>query len=139
MHFRILQLFLLLSLFVASTNSAWACGNGSSERCGHFTSGKSCCTKKESKKDSQCCGERKQQDQNALAHKHPENGDCGGCHCPCGTMVSGHSGSLLAELSPILPPLSAVSDATLRQAFYFNEHMPEAVYLPIWQPPKLGA
>lgn len=26
-----------------------------------------------------------------------------------------------------------------RQAFYFADHIPEAVYLPIWQPPKIGA
>jgi hypothetical protein len=37
-----------------------------------------------------------------------------------------------------IPPFSA-ADSAQRQAFYFAEHMPEAVYLPIWQPPKLRA
>ncbi|MBP6810777.1 MAG: hypothetical protein KA138_04630 [Saprospiraceae bacterium] len=67
----------------------------------------------------------------------PED-ESGHCHCPgCG--ASCHITVLFSVAeAAIFNPL--MLDASLqRQAFYFAEHLPEAVYFPIWQPPKLAA
>lgn len=133
-------LFILLSLFVAlSANSARACGDSQAVKHEQRASKKSCC-KGGGDKNASCCSEKTgacTQDhhgKNCTGHKGG-----GGCHCPCGTTTGSHAGSLIADFSSAFSPLSDSSVAVLRQAFYFAQHMPEAVYLSIWQPPKLGA
>jgi hypothetical protein len=62
------------------------------------------------------------------------------CHCPgCGNHAAGgYVGGLTTDAAISLP--SNASDEQLRkQAFYFSRHLPEEVYLPIWQPPQLAA
>ncbi len=128
--------FLFLCLFVVSANNAWACGK---DKAHHATnaakesSEKSCCSKDDAA--TSCGGDSK--------HQH-SGSDCpcehekGGCHCPgCGTVC--HSGAAFApDWTPALTtPIFNFS--VQKQAFYFAEHLPEAVYLPIWQPPKIGA
>ncbi len=133
-------LFFLLSLFVAvSANSAWACGGNQAVKHEQSAAKKSCC-KSGSDKNASCCTKKTKtcgqdhHEKNCAGHE-----GSGGCHCPCGTTTGGHAGSLLADFPIAFSPLSDSSDAVLRQAFYFAMHMPEAVYLAIWQPPKLGA
>lgn len=61
--------------------------------------------------------------------------DSGHCHCPgCGAVFNTHVTFATADVIIINPVLC--DDAVKRQAFYFAEQIPEAVYLPIWQPPK---
>jgi hypothetical protein len=60
------------------------------------------------------------------------------CHCPrCGGASSSHVGGLPEDILITLIRSSVVW--LQKQAFYFAEHLPEEVYLPIWQPPKLAA
>lgn len=139
MQHRLGILFLFLSLFVASANRAWACGNCSAGKCGNASSEKSCCAKKNRGNSARCAEKTSANEQNQPTHKCPENKGCGGCGCPCGPVSNSHPGGFLAELPPELNPLSIQSEDALRQAFYFADHIPEAVYLPIWQPPKLVA
>jgi len=138
MKYRLRTLFLLLSLLAAaSANTAWACGGsgGDSEQ-----SEKSCCTDGNEAQNAHCGSGA-----DGCNEQHPgqpcSDGDgCGGgCHCPgCGTTSGGHAGGFLAEL-PIFLCSHMASGSVQRQAFYFADHMPEAVYLPIWQPPQLSA
>ena len=130
-------LILWFTLFVLSANSAWACDQCTTGKCINTTAEPSCCAKKNPGKDAHSVEKTKACKQHQ-PHKCPEKGGCGGCPCPCGTVTSGHSGGFLAEFPPDLTPVSYSSESTLRQAFYFDQHMPEAVYLPIWQPPKLA-
>ncbi len=123
-----LRILLLLSLFVAtSANNAWACGHCATGKCGQTASKKSCCAQKSNHAAAHCAGK-----------KCSGSPGSGGCHCPCGTVTGGHAAAALEEIPSIFSLPSSSSDATLRQAFYFAQYMPEAVYLPIWQPPQLG-
>ena len=128
------MLAVLLCLFVAATNSARACGshdNGHAVMFHHQSAEPlakpgaqvkhqllSCC---ENEANTSCSGEEED----------------GQCHCPgCG--ITCHASSVVAyvEYSFALP--SCGDNEVKRQAFYFAEHLPEAVYLPIWQPPQLA-
>ena len=135
MNFRRAILFLLLGLFATPANKAWACGDGDEAK----TEQKSCCAV-EAKEDVAHCS----QNADACDQSHPDkpcppdDDGCGGCHCPgCGTIS--HSGASFAlETQPALI-ISAFDASFQKRAFYFADHLPEAVYLPIWQPPKIGA
>ena len=50
-----------------------------------------------------------------------------------------HSGAASALETPLTFAASLFNDSVQTMAFYFAEHLPEAVYLPIWQPPKISA
>ncbi len=130
-------LFLFLSLFALSANRAWACGNDNADHAAKFheeSSEESCCSKNEAQ--TPCA--------NDSGHEHTDT-DCpcdhqnNGCHCPdCGTVShAGVAFALDTTSSPV--PDSNLNASVQKLAFYFAEHLPEAVYLPIWQPPKLGA
>lgn len=105
-----------------------ACGSGkcnmeqTASRHGHKSA--SCCSK------AQACGHEKRDNPTC-----PVKNDCGGCPCSGFCSFSTFSGGLPAEFLPNLTGFQLVKSK--RQAFYFDEHSPEAVYLPIWQPPKL--
>jgi hypothetical protein len=132
MKFRLATLLLLLNLFAMSANAAWACG---SEDAGHAAkfhaepAQKICCDAD----DEQTSCETQDTGPNC-----PCDHNNGGCHCPgCG--VVSHSGTAFAfETQPVLP-ISTLNFSAQKMAFYFADHLPEAVYLPIWQPPKIGA
>lgn len=136
-------LFLLLSLFVAvSANHAWACGSKDSNHAASFQEkpeSKSCCANNSSQASAHCTENSGGCDVTHPGQSCPPDEDgCGGCHCPgCGLVSSSTAGSMLVEL-PVLPSMYESGHAK-RQAFYFADHIPEAVYLPIWQPPKIGA
>lgn len=139
MAFDIVIRFLICCLFALSANSASACCQDKVDRSTKShqeSSEKSCCSKDD-------LGASRSSDS---AHQHPGSNcpcehekDGRGCHCPgCGTTC--HSGA--AAFAPDAPPtLNALvfNHSVQKQAFYFVEHLPEAVYLPIWQPPKIGA
>ncbi len=139
MYRRVSILFFLVGVFtVLSVSSASACGKSTAASCGATSSGRSCCEAPEKARE-EASGEQ----QGSCSKDHPGqpcsgHGGCGGEHCPCGCMATtGSSGGLLGE-APLFS--SSFSCKKLRsRAFYFAEHLPEAVYLPIWQPPQLVA
>lgn len=115
---------------------------------------RACCTDTQTEKTTSekksCCGDSAGQSHQCSSDTGTcaidrSNGDCsddggcgGGCQCPgCGT-VCAHFSALTT--SPDIVLLShPLSETVKKQAFYFAEHMPEAVFLPIWQPPQLAA
>ncbi|MFN0214389.1 MAG: hypothetical protein ACKVT2_09060 [Saprospiraceae bacterium] len=128
-------LFLLLNLLALPTNRAWACGNNNSEHAAKFhqdASEKSCCSEKGDQ--SSCTGDA----ENAHSGENcPCDHEKGDCHCPnCGTIS--HSGATFAAASTLFSD-SILNGLAKKQSFYFAEHLPEDVHLPIWQPPKLVA
>jgi hypothetical protein len=126
-HF--VTLFLLIGLFVAAAPSGLsACGSGKS---------KSCCSKTVKQSASDCAADAHNCAQDHPGQKCPDSKGCGGC--PCGSAASACSGGLIIESPFELSSLLTAGDAILRQAFYFAQHIPEPVYLPIWQPPQLAA
>ncbi|MCB0527560.1 MAG: hypothetical protein H6565_09795 [Lewinellaceae bacterium] len=67
----------------------------------------------------------------------PCDHDKGGHHCPDCNIICHTSAVVVPEWQQVslTPPISNLQKRT----FYFSAHLPEAVYLPIWQPPKIGA
>ncbi len=122
----------LLAWFVAlPTSRVWSCSPAE-------TSAK--CHQNESAGQKSCCG--KSGNENADTQTKTEK-DCpcdhenGGCHCPgCGLVCS--TAPVAADVPHYFSAIFMDSDAVKKQAFYFAEHLPEAVYLPIWQPPQLA-
>lgn len=141
MKFQLGIWFLLLSLFVAvSTNHAWACGEDQAGGINKRSVSKSCC-----KGESSQAFANSDETPGSCEATHPgqscppDEDGCGGCHCPgCGVVSTSHAGNMLIEFPSLLPFLYDSGHAK-REAFYFAEHIPEAVCLPIWQPPKIGA
>lgn len=82
-------------------------------------------------------------DTNGCAKLHPgqecpDTDGSGGCDCPgCGTI--GFAPTAFTNAEEVIPFLFPFDVRMSRQAFYFADHLPEAVYLPIWQPPKLAS
>jgi hypothetical protein len=144
-HITTIALFALLG----ATETVWACGNAQANTCHEkaATEPKGCCAGTNDAATSQdeapaaCCGETAHD----CAQEHPDqpcgNDDgncCGKCHCPYSHSTGGHSFALsfLSNEVAVNPTGDIHSQ---RQAFYFADHLPEAVYLPIWQPPQIAA
>lgn len=142
MKFRIGIFCFLVAVFaVVSPNTARACADSDADHAAKFH---------EKSKTKTCCSSIDAHDNvhgpdtaDACDDSHPgqpcppDDDGCGGCHCPgCGVVSTGGGGGLLTE-SPAILPVCYDTGFTDRQAFYFAEHIPEAVYLPIWQPPKI--
>jgi len=136
-HFSGILIFCFSLFTVLPMNGLLACGDhAATEKPG--ASEKMCCKEKSVEEPAHCEEETHTCEQKHPGQKCPDQGGCcgSGCTCPCGAIPGGHTVVVLAEI-PF--SFSATSDATLRQAFYFAQHMPEEVYLPIWQPPQLSA
>lgn len=137
MQYRLGMLFLLLILFVASANYAWACGRNNIDQEGIFqaeSAVKSCCSKDEAHTSF------------ANDSEHPHSGpDCpcdhenDGCHCPGCGMIGCSSAAFAGEIPPLFGIANPFSSSAQKMAFYFDGHLPEGVYLSIWQPPKIRA
>lgn len=136
MKFRLATLIFMLSLFATSANRALACGNGNAHKEAKSASAgvkKSCCS--ENKETASCSSDAKHQ---RSEKKCPCDHESGGCHCSnCGLIC--HAGAFSAIETSLPSETSLLHDSVQKMAFYFADHLPEAVYLPIWQPPKLGA
>lgn len=137
MQYRLGTLLLVFNLFVFSANDVSACSNCPMAGCEQASSEKPCCAEEETDSPDDCASKKDDGGQNHPGQSCPHKKGCG--NCPCGTVAGGSASAMLEEYSPALISFSTSSDAALRQAFYFAQHMPEEVYLPIWQPPKLGA
>lgn len=134
MKLRLVTLLFMFSLFAISANRAWACGK---ERTQSETKSastgiqKSCCS--ESKDIAPCSDDAKHQHSEAEC---PCDHDNGGCHCPgCGLICHAGAGSVSETSLP--SEASLHNDSVQKMAFYFADHLPEAVYLAIWLPPKV--
>ncbi|MFN0014824.1 MAG: hypothetical protein ACKVU2_09780 [Saprospiraceae bacterium] len=131
-------LFLLILFVASATNPARACGGDDSDQAAQFhekSDAQSCCA--DNAAPAHCS-----ENADACNESHPgepcsDDDGCGTCHCPGCGVVTTAGGALLIETPAVLPSLCD-SGRAKRQAFYFAEHIPEAVYLPIWQPPKIG-
>lgn len=130
---RLFLLSLLMALLTAAPlGEAWACGHESKPApAGKEAQHRSCCHKGD--------------DNSASPRAHaPAGKGCpcdhahGGCPCPGCGVVCHTAGAFPMEMGMTLTLLPA-GTALQSRAFYFAEHLPEAVYLPIWQPPKLRA
>lgn len=127
--------FLLSGLLVACTapGRSLACGSDS----GHHTTE---CRRPDNDKRS-CCRPvaTDHSAQDACHHPDASTGcpcdhNSGSCHCPgCGVASAG--GAAFTVETP-LPGAVISSRRVQKAAFYCSDHLPEAVYLPIWQPPR---
>jgi len=137
MSIRRVIFLLTFSVFSLSANRVWACGDEHSSnmtKTEQASGEKSCCSENDGVPAS-CSDDSTHQHSGANC---PCDHDNGGCHCPgCGLMC--HSGAASALETPLTFAASLFNDSVRKMAFYFAEHLPEAVYLPIWQPPKIGA
>ncbi|MCC7505649.1 MAG: hypothetical protein IT259_10120 [Saprospiraceae bacterium] len=137
MSIRRVILLLTLSVFSLWANRAWACDDEHSQdttKTEQTGVEKSCCSENDGVPAS-CSDDSRHQHSDGNC---PCDHDNGGCHCPgCGLMC--HSGAASALETPLTFAASLFNDSVRKMAFYFAEHLPEAVYLPIWQPPKIGA
>ncbi len=128
-------MFLSLALVVLTANQVLACGSEDSHHTEQYHHAQQSSDETAPSADA-CCDTSDGCDGQSSGHSCPSHeGD--GCHCP-GCCVVTHSPAVL-----LVPELTAVSLCVLGayghcQAFYFAEHIPEAVYLPIWQPPQWG-
>lgn len=141
MKSRLFLLSLMLGLFAAApSKGVWACngGDGDHETRYHTNQRAESCCADEVENSGHCSAES-----DACTQTHPDQpcpeDERGHCHCPgCGTVACGTPGAVTGETTAMLPFLPAGASSA-RQAFYFADHLPEAVYFPIWQPPKLRA
>ncbi len=128
---KIRVFLILLNVLVLSTGRLLACEktNASSS-----SDQKHCCASNETNTTASSCDARTE-------HNSPSGCPCSEdsnqCHCPgCGHSGSFFSGGVVLSNDVFAPTLiPGVSEQ--KQAFYFTDHLPEAVYLPIWQPPKI--
>jgi len=138
MQHRLGTLFLILSLFVPPTNAALACSDQSAATEGQASTEKSCCSDASGKRSAGCSSETEGCAKEHPGQKCPDTDGCGGCHCPgCGTI--GSAPTAFTTVEDVIPALLPFDETMSSQAFYFAEHLPEDVHLPIWQPPKIGA
>lgn len=136
MKFHLGILILFTCLVALPTGAVMACGSDNADHVAksHQKSAeKSCCSKEEAQTHSADDSESK--------HSGPDcpcDHENGGCHCPgCGMIC--HSGAASAAETFSFSAAYFLNDSVQKLAFYFSEHLPEAVYFPVWQPPKLGA
>jgi hypothetical protein len=137
MKFCFVTLCLIFGVFITTIGRVAACDHADPSGVAKTEQKdveKSCCS--ESKDASASCADDSE-------HSHRDSScPCdhanGGCNCPgCGTIC--HSGAGSGLEAPLSFFTTMPHHAVQKMAFYFAEHLPEAVYLPIWQPPQIAA
>jgi hypothetical protein len=130
MTHRLFSSLLVLLFLALSPGNALACGDSNDEK-------ESCCTSQNDSKPAHCSSNSDVCSESHPGQTCPDEDGCGQCHCPgCGSIGGGFSGGCLLDLPQEIGSLIEHGDSR-RQAFYFADHMPEDVYLPIWQPPQI--
>jgi hypothetical protein len=142
MKAQIVKLFLLLSLFVAwSASTALACGNPDDDHISKFHHDhghNSGAHAHEIAQNHRRCLDNSEHCNQEKSGRPSSEGQDGHCHCPgCGTTF--HTPLIFAPAELTISNRLFYDKSAARQAFYFADHLPEAVYFPIWQPPKLVA
>lgn len=133
MKLRLATLLFLFGLFALSANRARACGSEQVSKSAQSGIEQSCCGQPGDTADS-CSDDDGQHPGKQCPCDHQQ----GGCHCH-GCSLMCHPGAVSAGETPVLPEIDLLNDSVRKMAFYFADHLPEAVYLPIWQPPKVSA
>ena len=139
MQHRFSAFFSLLCLFVLfSANRGLACGESDVKQVVPLgqESGQDLATHPQETVHSHghCSENLNHGDSSRSGQPCPED-ESGHCHCPdCGAVNHLQVAISVAEIVIPIPGLNSAS--VLRQAYYFADHLPEAVHLPIWQPPK---
>lgn len=133
---RLITLLLFIGLLVSLTaNRCWACGDMDSNHVSRFYHEHDSSTHEDEMAQSHhhCAYSANCSASDRTDHPCSDE-EKGHCHCP-GCVTVCHVTVLFSAADPIVIPV--VCDASIqRQAFYFAAHLPEAVYLPIWQPPQ---
>ena len=135
MRFYLGTLLLLFCLLVLPTGALLACGNGDAnhmEKC-------------DQKSSNSCCSKGLAQTRLNGNSKHQHSGhDCpcdhknDGCHCSGCGMISCSGAAFAGETPPMFFIISPLGSSVQKLAFYFAGHLPEDVYLTIFQPPKVS-
>lgn len=137
MKFNLGILLLFTCVIGLPMDKVSACGSSSAHhmtKSGQKSSPKSCCSKDESQRPLA----------NGLEHTHsgpgcPCDHEHNGCHCPGCGIIGCSSAAFAGEIPPLFGMQLPLSSSAQKMAFYFAGHLPESVYLSIWQPPKIGA
>jgi len=133
---RLSTLLLFIGLLVSlSANQSWACGDMDSNHVSRFHHEHDSSTHQhELAQSHHHCAYSSDGCAFDLADQPCSEDENSHCHCP-GCVAACHVTVLFSAAEPFFIPV--VCDASIqRQAFYFAMHLPEAVYLPIWQPPQ---
>ena len=130
-------LFFLSCLFIVlSMNTAWACGETNTNHVIKFHHHHhSAAHEHEIAPIQHACADPSGTCASDVPSQPCPDDDSNHCHCPgCGAVFNALV-ALATTAVVVFNPLRCDA-AVKRQAFYFAEQIPEAVYLPIWQPPK---
>ncbi|VXA92427.1 hypothetical protein [Maribacter litoralis] len=114
-------LVLSIMLLVIPTNAAFACGKSTEKE---KTEKSSCSKEHRETKNKSCCDKENNDNGCDGACDHPA------CHCPTSVNTTVFYKSLKVQLNNNYKPLNI--DWT------YVQHFPKAVYLSIWQPPKIS-
>ena len=109
-------------LLVIPTSTVFACGNTSVKEKMEKTS----CSKEDSPSEKKSCCDNHEKEDNGC------NGACDNASCPCLSTIN----------IPVFYDDFHLSDANnlklLNNGWTYVQHIPKAVYLSIWQPPKIS-
>jgi hypothetical protein len=136
-NYPVVKLLVWISLFALAAPGANACENEDAMHVEHFHGNSDQEVHDHGDSTASCHTES----DHPIGSVHPDQpcpdeDDCCGCHCPdCALVSFHHHFGFLTDFPGNLKPV--VSDTSIqRRGFYFDRHLPEAVDLPIWQPPK---
>lgn len=115
-------LILFLVLLVVPTDTVFACGSSSEK---DKTEKTSCSTKDSHTEKKSCCDTKNKEDDGC-------NGACNNsfCHCPSSVNITFFFNDF--QLS------NTINLKLLNNGWTYVQHIPNAVYLSIWQPPKIS-
>lgn len=115
-------LILIIMLLVIPTSTVFACGNSSVK---HKTE-KMSCSKQDNKTEKKSCCDIGQKDDDGCS------GDCNNTSCHCPSVVN------ISVLFNDFEVSNSNNFKLLANEWTYLQHNPKAIYLPIWQPPKIG-
>lgn len=115
-------LILFLVLLVVPTSTVFACGSSSEK---DKTEKTSCSVKDNHTEKKSCCDTKNKEDDGC-------NGACDNsfCHCPSSVNITVFFNDF--QLS------NTINLKLLNNDWTYVQHIPKAVYLSIWQPPKIS-
>lgn len=121
---KIIYILTLLLLVIPASN-ALACGNTTTDKADKEIP----CSKSHNDRDSEkksCCDSSDENGDNDC------NGNCNdkNCHCPISVNVPIPANNMVVSLKPLIYVES--------NTWAYVQSIPKAIYLPIWQPPKIS-
>jgi len=138
MQHRFSAFFFLLLFVLLSANRGFACGESDVKQAvalGQKSGQDLAAHSKETVQSHVHCTENLNHGNPSRSGQPCPEDESGHCHCPdCGAV--NHPPVAISGVEMAIPMSGMNSASVLQQAFYFADHLPEAVHLPIWQPPK---